>query len=47
MHPASLLAVKQVILRTDLAEITPLARRMLKTEDPHKLSTLLEKMNAL
>jgi phosphotransferase system enzyme I (PtsI) len=47
MHPANLLAVKQVILRTDLEEIRPLARRMLKTEDPHKLSTLLEKMNAL
>lgn len=47
MHPANLLAVKQVILRTDLDEIKPLARRMLKTEDPHKLATLLEKMNAL
>jgi len=47
MHPANLLAVKQVILKSDLDEVTSLARRMLKTEDPHKLVTLLEKMNAL
>ncbi len=47
MHPANLLAVKQVVLKTDLDEVTTLARRMLKTDDPEKLHSLLVKMNAL
>ncbi len=47
MHPANLLAVKQVVLKTDLDEVTVLAKRMLKTDDPEKLHSLLLKMNAL
>lgn len=47
MHPANLLAVKQMVLKTDLEEVTHLAKRMLKTDDPEKLRTLLAKMNAL
>lgn len=47
MHPANLLAVKQMVLKTDLEEVTQLARRMLKTDDPEKLRMLLAKMNAL
>jgi phosphotransferase system enzyme I (PtsI) len=47
MHPANLLAVKQVVLKTDLDEVTVLAKRMLKTDDPEKLHSLLVKMNAL
>jgi len=47
MHPANLLAVKQMVLKTDLEEVTQLAKRMLKTDDPEKLRTLLAKMNAL
>ena len=47
MHPANLLAVKQAILKTDLEQATTHARRMLKTGDPHKLATLLERLNAL
>jgi phosphotransferase system enzyme I (PtsI) len=44
---ANLLAVKQVVLKTDLDEVTVLAKRMLKTDDPEKLHSLLVKMNAL
>ena len=45
MHPAHLLTIKQQVLRSDLEEVTQLAGRMLKTEDPDKLQGLLEKMN--
>ena len=47
MHPANLLAVKQVVLKTDLDEVTALTKRMLKLDDPEKLRTLLDRMNAL
>ena len=46
MHPAHLLTIKQQVLRSDLAEVTLLANRMLKTEDPDKMLALLERMNA-
>jgi len=46
MHPAHLLSVKQQMLRSDLKEITQLANRMLRTDDPDKLHVLLERMNA-
>jgi len=46
MHPAHLLTVKQQVLRSDLQEVTHLAGRMLKTEEPEKLQGLLERMNA-
>jgi phosphoenolpyruvate-protein phosphotransferase (PTS system enzyme I) len=45
MHPAHLLTVKQQVLKSDLAEVTQLARRMLKTDEPDKISALLERMN--
>jgi hypothetical protein len=35
------------VLKTDLDEVTVLAKRMLKTDDPEKLHSLLVKMNAL
>jgi phosphotransferase system enzyme I (PtsI) len=46
MHPAHLLTVKQQVLKSDLAEVTQLASRMLKTDDPDKVRALLERMNA-
>ena len=46
MHPAHLLSIKQQVLRSDIEEVTQLANRMLKTDDPDKLHGLLEKMNA-
>jgi phosphotransferase system enzyme I (PtsI) len=45
MHPANLLGVKQIVLKSDLAEVSHAARRMLRTEDPEKLRTLLDKLN--
>jgi phosphotransferase system enzyme I (PtsI) len=46
MHPAHLLTVKQQVLRTDLEEVTALANKMLRTEDPERLQGLLDRMNA-
>jgi len=46
MHSANLLDVKQRILRTNLKDIKPFAMRMLRTSDPGKLHTLLERINA-
>jgi phosphotransferase system enzyme I (PtsI) len=46
MHPAHLLSIKQQVLRSDLEEVTQLANKMLRTEEPDKLRGLLEKMNA-
>ena len=46
MHPAHLLTVKQRVLATSLAEIAPLVTRILRAEDPEKLASLLEKLNA-
>jgi phosphoenolpyruvate-protein phosphotransferase (PTS system enzyme I) len=46
MHPANLLAIKQEVLRTDLAKLEQLANRILRVEDPDKALQLLEKLNA-
>jgi phosphotransferase system enzyme I (PtsI) len=45
MHPANLLSVKQVVLKSDLVEVAQLARRMLRVDDPDKLYALLAKLN--
>ncbi|MGH8640347.1 MAG: putative PEP-binding protein, partial [Burkholderiales bacterium] len=45
MHTAHLLDVKNVILKSNLARLKPLARKMLRTSDPEKLRALLEKLN--
>jgi len=46
MHSAHLLDVKERILQTDLSRVRPLARRMLRMHDPHRLRTALEELNA-
>jgi phosphoenolpyruvate-protein phosphotransferase (PTS system enzyme I) len=46
MHSAHLLDVKQRILQTDLARIEPLARRMLRMNDPHRLRATLKLLNS-
>ncbi|MGH8705836.1 MAG: phosphoenolpyruvate--protein phosphotransferase [Burkholderiales bacterium] len=46
MHPAQLLAIKERILRTNLAEAQPLAQRVLRQSDPAKTRELLAKLNA-
>ena len=45
MHSAHLLDVKQVILKSDLSKLKPLARKMLRTSDSEKLHALLTKLN--
>jgi phosphoenolpyruvate-protein phosphotransferase (PTS system enzyme I) len=46
MHSAHLLDVKQIILKSNLAQLKPLATRMLRTSDPEKLNSLLAKLNS-
>jgi phosphotransferase system enzyme I (PtsI) len=46
MHPAHLLAVKQRVLKTSVAEVGPIVSRILKADDPEKLQALMEKLNA-
>mgnify|MGYP001612814450 CR=1 FL=1 len=46
MHTANLLAIKQQVLKSDLADLTQLANRILRAVDPDKARRLLEKLNA-
>ena len=46
MHPASVLAVKQRVLATSLTDIAALVARVMKTDEPEKLVSLIEKLNA-
>ncbi|MGH8676770.1 MAG: putative PEP-binding protein, partial [Burkholderiales bacterium] len=45
MHPAYLLAVKQVVLKSDLREATVLSQKMLRSAEPERLENLLQRMN--
>jgi len=45
MHPADLLSVKQRVLNTDVAKITPVVNRMRRSDDTAKLAALLDKLN--
>ena len=46
MHPASLLAVKQQVLKSDLGDLARLAAGILRADDPEKAKRLLDKLNA-
>ncbi|HEX5477646.1 MAG TPA: phosphoenolpyruvate--protein phosphotransferase [Burkholderiales bacterium] len=46
MHPSQLLAVKERILRTKLADVQALAQRVLRANDPAKTRELLAQLNA-
>ena len=46
MHPAHLLTIKQRVLTTEVAALTPFVARMRRTDDPAKLIALLDKLNA-
>jgi phosphotransferase system enzyme I (PtsI) len=46
MQPASLLQVKQQILRTHVEEIAPAAQRLIRNTDPDKTPVLLGRLNA-
>jgi len=45
MQPASLLQVKQQVLRSHLEELTSPTQRLLKNTDPDKTSVLLNRLN--
>jgi phosphotransferase system enzyme I (PtsI) len=46
MHPASLLQVKQQILKSSIEDLLPAAQRLLKNTDPDRTQTLLQRLNA-
>lgn len=46
MHPANLLAVKQIVRNTNLDQIAAPVMRLLRSEDPVKIGTLLEALNS-
>jgi phosphotransferase system enzyme I (PtsI) len=46
MHPAHLLAVKQRVLMTSLPDIAPVVARILKTDEPDKMQSLIERLNS-
>jgi phosphotransferase system enzyme I (PtsI) len=46
MHPASLLEVKQRVLTTSLPDVAPLVARIMKADDPEKMVSLVDKLNA-
>jgi phosphotransferase system enzyme I (PtsI) len=46
MHPASLLQVKQQILKSSVEDLVPAAQRLLKNTDPDRTQTLLQRLNA-
>jgi phosphotransferase system enzyme I (PtsI) len=45
MQPASLLQVKQQVLKSHMDELTPAAQRLLKNTDPDKTVLLLNRLN--
>jgi len=46
MHPAQILEVKQQVLKSDVSELTPLVRRILRLEEPGKIREAVERLNA-
>jgi phosphotransferase system enzyme I (PtsI) len=46
MHPAHLLSVKQRVLTTSLPDIAATVARILKTDEPEKMQSLIEKLNS-
>jgi phosphotransferase system enzyme I (PtsI) len=46
MHTAHLLDVKQVILKSNVARLKPLAQKMLRASDPETLRKMLDRLNA-
>ena len=46
MHPSQILEVKNRVLKSDVSELAPAVRKMLRLDEPHKLREALEKLNA-
>ncbi len=45
MHPTQLLAIKERVLKTDLAQTRTLAQRVLRSDDPGRIRDLIAKLN--
>ena len=45
MHPAQILEVKSRVLKSDVSEIAPQVRKMLRLEEPAKIREQLERLN--
>ena len=45
MHPTQLLAIKERVLKTDLAQTRVLAQRVLRSEDAGRIRDLIAKLN--
>ena len=46
MHPAMLLEIKSIVQASHLADLSKVARKILKCSDPDKINVLVDKMNA-
>jgi len=46
MHPASLLRVKQEILRADASKLAPKVSRLLASDEPARVAAMLAKLRA-
>lgn len=46
MHPSQILKVKSRVLKSELAELAPSVRKMLRLDEPARLREALEKLNA-
>ena len=46
MHPSQILQVKSHVLKSEVNELTPAVRRMLRLDEPAKLREALEKLNS-
>lgn len=45
MHPAQILRVKQRVLKSEVNELAPNVRKILRLDEPGKLREALEKLN--
>ncbi len=46
MHPAHILSVKQQVMRSHMAELAPLVKKLLRAGRPERILELLERINA-
>lgn len=46
MHPAMLLEIKSIVQVSNLADLSKMARKVLKCSDPDEINALVDKMNA-
>jgi len=46
MHPAQLPAIKERVLRSSLADVQPLAQKVLRSSDAARTRELLAKLNS-